>query len=216
MLINMKKLHVVMLSLVALFAFSAVVANASAETTLLAEWLIAGTPVATLTVTEGTGKVILEDAKIKSSMECEGISDGSVGANGEGEVIEVLVGGAVASLAKPVVCKGIGGCGAPAEAAPENLPWHGLLFLTEGGLFRGAGFSGSYWSMCNILGVLVEEECTVTNGTGEVLNVTAGVEGMGEVTPLGSCTTGGNSASAQSAVAGNTLLTAGGVLSASE
>jgi hypothetical protein len=215
----MKRLHVVMLSLVALFAFSVVVANASAETTLLAEWLVGGAAVASLTITESTGKVILEDAKIKSAMECEGIADGSVGANGEGEVTEVLIPGTpptVASLAKPAVCKGIGGCGAPAEAAPENLPWHGLLYLTEGGLFRGVGFSGTYWSMCNILGVLVEEECTVSNGTGEVLNVVVGVEGMGEVTPLGTCTTGGASAAAQSAVAGNTLLTAGGVLSASE
>jgi hypothetical protein len=215
----MKKLHVVMLSLVALFAFSAVVANASAETTLLAEWLVGGSPVGTLTVTEGTGKLILEDAKIKLAMECEGILDGSVGANGEDEVTEILIPGSpptIASLAKPITCKGIGGCGAPAEAAPENLPWHTLLFLTESGSFRDAVFSATYWSMCNILGVLVEEECTVTNGTYEVLNVATGVEGMGEVTPLGTCTTGGAGAAAQTFVANNTLLTAGGVLSASE
>jgi len=208
-----------MLSLVALFAFSAVVANASAETTLLAEWLVNTVGVTALTSTEGVGKLILEDAKIKLAMECEGILDGSVGANGEDEVTEILIPGTpttVASLAKPIVCKGIGGCGAPAEASPENLPWHTLLYLTEGGLFRDAVFSATYWSMCNILGVLVEEECTITNGSYEVLNVTAGVEGMGEVTPLGTCTTGGTGAAAQTFVAGNVLKTLTGTLAASE
>jgi hypothetical protein len=215
----MKKLHVVTLSLVALFAFSAVVANASAETTLLAEWLVGGAAVAALTVTEGTGKLLFEDDKIKLTMECEGITDGSVGANGEGEVTEILVSGAVVNLAKPIVCIPIGGCEAagPTEAAPEDLPWHTLLYLTGVGLFRNAVFSATYWTMCRVLGVLVEEECTITNGTYEVLNVTAGVEGMKETEPLGTCTTGGAGAATEHFIAGNTLLTtAGGVLSASE
>jgi hypothetical protein len=178
-------------------------ASASAETTLSAEWLVGGIVVTTLTSTEGSSKLILEDAKIKLSMECEGVFDGSVGASGESEVTEVLVGGAAASLAKPIVCKGVGGCSAPAESAPEGLPWHGLLFSTEAGLFREAVDRATVWVMCNILGVLVEEECTIENSTYEVLNITGGVEGMGEITPLGKCTTGGNETLALHFVEGN-------------
>jgi hypothetical protein len=214
----MKKLRVAMLSLVALVAFSALVGTASAETTLLAEWLVSGVAVATLTSTEGNGALLLKDAKIGLEMECTGTLDGSVGANGEDEVTEILVSNLATSLSNHIVCKGIGGCSAPAEAAPEGLPWHTLLFLTEGGLFRDAVSKATYWSMCTVLGFLVEEECTVTNASYEVLNLAmpGGVEGMGEVSPLGTCTTGGTEAAQQSFVPGNVLKTLTGELSASE
>jgi len=212
----MRKLHVAMLSSVALVAFSALVGTASAETTLLAEWLVGGVGVTELTSTEAAGAVILRDAKIGLEMECSGVADGSVGVNGESETTELLVGSTPVSLTKPAVCKGIGGCSAPAEAAPENLPWHGQLFLTEGGLFRGAKSRGTYWSMCTVLGFLVEEECTLTNATAELLNVTGGVEVMGEATPLGECTTGGKEAAAITAVAGNLGKTLTGTLTVSE
>jgi hypothetical protein len=213
----MKKLHVVLLSLVALVALSALVGTASAETTLLAEWLNNGVAVGAAANTEGTGTLVLEDGKVGLKMECNGTLDGTVSANGVDTVNEVLVGGVAASLTKPIVCKGVGGCGAPAEAAPEDLPWKTLLYLSEVGLFRDAISLATYWSMCDVLGFLVEEECTVANGTYEVLNVTGGVEGMGEVTPLGNCTVGGAGAAGQTFVAGNLLkLVTGGPLTAGE
>jgi hypothetical protein len=212
----MKKLHVAMLSLVALVAFSALVGTASAETTLLAEWLLNGAGVTTLTSTEGTGKLILEDAKIGLAMECEGTLDGSVGANGEDEITEVLVAGVAITLPNTIVCKGIGGCGAPAEASPEHLPWHTLLYLTEAGGFRDEIVSATYWSMCTILGFLVEEECTITGGSYPVTSGTAGVEPSGEVTPLGTCTTGGTASAAQKFVTGDLLKSLTGILSVSE
>ena len=67
--------------------------------------------------------------------------------------------------------------------------------------------------MCNILGILTEEECTVTNGAYKVANVAGGVEASGEVTPLGACTVGGSGAGAQTFVAGNLLTSSAGTVS---
>lgn len=151
-------------------------------------------------------------------MTCTGVFDGSVGANGEDEVTELLTTGSpgtTVTLSAPLVCSSGTGCSAPAEAAAESLPWHTLLYLTEGGLLRDHVFSASYWSMCNILGVLTEETCTVTNASYEVLNVSGGVEGMGEVTPFGECSVGGKEAAQQTFVEGNLLTSPSGEVTAS-
>jgi hypothetical protein len=214
----MKKIQILGLALVAVFAFSVVAASvASAEITLLAEWLINGAPVATLTSTEGTGKLILKDAKIGIAMECSGILDGSVGANGEDETTEVLIGSplAPASLTNHIICTGLEGCGAPAEAAPEELPWLTQAELLENGTFGDIVTKAKYWSMCNILGILVEEECTVENGLFLIKNLATDVEGEGTISPLGPCTSGGANSASQTFVAGNLVALLSGTLAVS-
>src|ERR1700727_2781089 len=133
----MRKFQVILLALTVVSAFSVVLAaTASAEATLLAEWLIKGVGVTTLTSTEAPGSIKLADNGIGVEIECTSTSDGSVGANGEDETTEILsTGGVALTLAKPVTsCKSLKGCETsdPVEVAPtETLPWHGLLYLDE-------------------------------------------------------------------------------------
>src|ERR1700735_1495905 len=116
----MKRQSALLLTFISLSVFSTLVATASAETTLLAEWLISGSPVTTLTSTEDTGKILLGDAKIGIKMECEPVWDGSVGANGEVETTELLSAGVAVSLTKLAACQKLGNCEKP-EFSPEGL-----------------------------------------------------------------------------------------------
>lgn len=184
----MKKIHALALTLVAVFAFGAIsVASASA-----AEWLINGSPVATLTSTEGIGALVLGDEAIGLKMLCEAVLDGSVGPAGEDEITEILVGGVATSLTKPIKCEGEAGCASPAEAAAEGLPWHTKLTV-NGTTIEDTIEKATYWSMCNVLGFLTEEECTVTNGKWPLKNGTSDVEVAAGtvVSPPGNCTVGG-------------------------
>ncbi|HEY3970080.1 MAG TPA: hypothetical protein VGL79_01665, partial [Solirubrobacteraceae bacterium] len=138
----MKKLYFIGLALLAVFAFSSVlVASASAETTLLAEWLFNGAAVTGTLATEISGEILLEDNKApiigKSDVSCSGILDGWVDANGLDIVSEVLT----LTTKLPVTLAGAGllcsagsGCEAatevsPIEVWPVGLPWPTLLVL---------------------------------------------------------------------------------------
>jgi hypothetical protein len=202
----MKKLHVVMLALVAVFAFSALLAStASAETTLLSEWLIKGNMVTTLTSVVTSGELLLADIKEKVMVLCSGELVGSVGPNGEDEVTKVFeLGGAVEiTLTKLFLCAVQEGCevSPTANVSPEGLPWHTLLFLdTATSLFLDAFFAAAYSVKCNILGIPIEEECvtpsiTLGGSAGQVVNVATGVEGSLEpASPNGACGLGGAAA----------------------
>ena len=142
----MKKYQAVLLALLAVFAVAAVTAGtASAETTLLAEWLITGAPVMTLTASQTSGELLLavlvlgiEVVKIL----CNGIFDGSVGANGEDEITEVLTlagvligkeltGTALICEVEVSAGKECGTVGELAEVWIDGLPWHTLAELVE-------------------------------------------------------------------------------------
>lgn len=210
-------------TLLAVFALSATfVATASAETTLLAEWLASGVGVTTATSVEGTGTVLLEDSKFKGGVECKGIADGTVNANGVGEVTEVLNEAGTAKIAlggTALICAKESGSsceGTDNEVFPEDLPSHGFVYLTEGGLFRDLGVKGGFSITCLILGISATDECTSENASGEVLNVTGGVEGNGELTPKMECTFSKEATGVAQAIAGNLGKTLTGTLSASE
>jgi hypothetical protein len=211
----MKKLQVVLLALVAMFALTAILAStASAEATLLAEWLIKGAGVTTLTSTTSLGKILLEDTKLGSDVECEGTFDGSVGPNGEDETTEVLnEAGTIVNLEHPLTlsngCKVGKGCSTTAavEVAPEGLPWHTLLFLDETtGKFLDNAFKATYTVTCTILGVKGTDECTVTNGTFEVVASAEGGEAKGKVSPAANCTLGGTSSGEEEFIGANHTL----------
>jgi hypothetical protein len=146
----MKKHHILGLAFLAIFAFSAVLAaTASAETTLLAEWEIKAAPVMTLTSVKTTGTITLINLLVGvkvAEIFCEGAFVGSVGANGEGEVTEVLdkAGNKIGMelVGTSLSCESLlgnssFGCNAAelAEVWTDNLPWHSLLFLMEDGTF---------------------------------------------------------------------------------
>jgi hypothetical protein len=202
------------MALAAVFAFSAfAAATASAEVTLLAEWLINGAGVTTLTSTEALGIILLEDTTFKAGVECEGTFDGSVGPNGEDETTEVLneSGGSV-TLTTPLTlnngCKIVNGCN-PADAvevAPEELPWHTLLWLVEAtGKFRDFVEKAAYNVKCTLGIIPSTDECKNVNSTFEVLASAEGAEGTGSVTPGANCSVGGTGAGIETFVGPNHL-----------
>jgi hypothetical protein len=195
---------------------------ASAETTLLAEWLINGAPVATLTAVEGTGEGIMEDTARMISIKCSAIGIGSVGPDGEGELTEILnLEKIKISETTPLLCQGVKGCEASStdiEVFPKNLPYLGVLFLDESGSFLTKMTDGlaTFKITCLVLGLKVSEECSSEKVIYEVLNVAGGVEAMGEGLPRGNCTLGGEATERLEALPGNLLKpTAGGTLSMS-
>jgi hypothetical protein len=205
----MKK-HLLGLTLLAVFAFSAVLASsASAEVTLLAEWLINAQPVATLTSVEtvllGATELLLVTLVLgveAVDIDCSGIFVGSVGPNGEDEITEVqnlskerlgenLVGLSVSCE----VLSAVSQChaGELAELWPDNLPWHTNLFLMESGAFLDHLFGNGtaepgYHVLCVTSGA--ENLCTGLTST-TMTNGVSGVIGKFDATSEhASCTTG--------------------------
>jgi hypothetical protein len=170
-------------------------APASAEFSLLAEWLINSAAVTTSTAVETTGEFRLEDSSFSAGAICAAILVGTVGPNGEDQTTEVLsAGGTVATLTAPLLCRPSKGCELNAtdiEVSPEGLPFSSLLYLAEFGAFLDATVHAGYSVSCLILGVKVSEECTLANSVDEVVNASFSVEAIGELIPPGNCTLGG-------------------------
>jgi hypothetical protein len=217
----MRKIHILGIALVAIFAFSAVVASmASAETTLLADWEIGGVVVTAETPTTAEGEIQLEDTKAKLGVTCSGKFIGTSGPNGIDLVTEVQsLTGTQVTLTAPLLCKSHKFCEESAtdiEAAPEGLPWTTKAYLTEAGTFRDLTIKATYSTSCLVLGIKVSEECTDENASYELKNVTGGIEAVGAATPDGNCTTGGAGAGEVTFLAGNLLKpTAGGTITVS-
>jgi hypothetical protein len=216
----MKKIHILSIALVALFALSAVTASmASAETTLLAEWLNNGKPITTNLASTSSGEILLEDTKLGIGVLCSGTFVGTVGENGEDLITAVLnLSGVEVTLSALVKCEAHKFCesGTDIGAAPDKLPWATLLILMENGTFLDVFFASEYFTECLVLGVKVSESCEAPQTGGELVNVTGGVEGVGAPTPKANCTSGGKEAGIIEFQAGNlTSLTEGGPLTVS-
>jgi hypothetical protein len=216
----MKKHHVLGLLMLALLAFSAVMAaSASAEITLLAEWLIKEKAVITLTSAEVSGELLLEDEGVKGHVVCNGIFDVSIGESGEAEVVEVLtLGGVLVTLEKRLLCKSASGsaCEESAtdiEVAPEGLPWPGLLYLMEKNIMLlEIQVPAGYVVTCLDLGLKITDECTAEAGTsGEVVNSATSAEEKGAASPLANCSLGGKEKGLIEPLPGNEVLTLEGV-----
>jgi len=200
----MKKHHILGLALLAVFAFSAILAvSASAAETLLAEWLVNGAVITALTSTETTGKLLLEDEKVpiagKVAVVCEGILDGSVGPNGEDEITEVLtLAGVLVTKEKPLSCPSQTACEGPGSVFPVGLPWHTLLILEEVGLFKDIvrQATAGYEVTCKVFGISSTDKCTaLENSGGKVSNTGTDVVLTPEaILPNGNCSLGGNGA----------------------
>jgi hypothetical protein len=152
----MRRLHLLLLAVFAVSAFGAVlVASASAEETLLAEWLVGAKEVTSTLKTEIKGTLLLEDTKTllgAAAVECTATVEGTVGLDGENEAIAILNAAGTATGTPLVVGSGLIGNGAasgvgsecktetlcsagtsasPIEVWPLGLPWSTLLFLME-------------------------------------------------------------------------------------
>jgi hypothetical protein len=146
----MKKIQMLGIALVALFAFSAISASlASAETTLLAEWLANGAPITTELSVVTTGLINLSTLVLGLNgveVDCEGSFDGFVGPNGTDLITEVLnalgeaigqnlVGLSLSCEVKSEINNECDGVGKLAELWVDNLPWNTNLELMESGAF---------------------------------------------------------------------------------
>lgn len=135
--------------MVAMLLFSAFAAmSASAETTLLAEWLINGAAITTLISAETPGSIELVNKTILGNVLvlCTGAFDGSIGPNGENEITEALQNGVsqgAVLMAPPIDCEGDAICSGLVEVWAENLPWLGLLQLMEDGSILNHLYEGS-------------------------------------------------------------------------
>jgi hypothetical protein len=201
----MKRYQAVLLVFPAVFAVAVVTAGAaSAETTLLAEWLVSGVGVTALTSVETSGEVLV--ATLVLGVEavdilCSGIFDGSVGPSGEDEITAVLtlsgvevgkelVGTPLSCTVDTSVGKECGEVGGLAEIWVDGLPWHGLLVLMESGEFLGLGLGTTpgYHVLCS------NGKENLCNGPTSALlsNTTGGVLGVFSAATSQSvpCTTG--------------------------
>jgi hypothetical protein len=180
----MRKFYTIMLALVAVFAFGVVIASsASAEITLLAEWLAnsLAIPAGTTLATEATGSLLLEDTETiagHASVLCSGIFIGNVKANGEDETTEIqnaakekisVLGGALALLCSTEQTCAAATEASPIEVWPVGLPWLTRLFLMENGeildlvttdVANAAGLLAvGYELLCLVLGLNTEDTC---------------------------------------------------------
>lgn len=204
--------------LLTLGSMAVLVAVASAETTLLAVWLLNGSEIVSNISTTQTGEFILEDTKVGIGIECSVSLVGTVGSNGTSTVTGVLsLAGAEVTLTAPLSCESHKFCEegtADIELSPEGLPYPSLIFLMSNGEILRLTFIWKWFSACLVLGLKVSEECGWEDVEYQVKNVTGGVETTGTGTPGGQCTTGGAGAGVLTFVAGNLMTpTAGGTLS---
>jgi len=230
----MKKLHLLGVALVAVFAFAALTAaSASAVTFLLAEWLVGGLPITAELNVEATGELELEEAilGIPIAVLCSGILDGTIGPNGLDKISELLslAGGGISltGLAAPALsCTNVTGCTTP-EVWAVNLPWESLLVLMEEGtevffadLLSSSGVGNPGWEV--LCGSGTSDTCTVvelvSNKTNEGTNVDSEFsEAFTELAglKLANCTVSGNEQGLVSLL-GTISLVGGGTLSVSE
>ena len=173
--------------LLALFAFGALTATSAMAVTLLAEWLLKGVAVASETLVEIKGALLLRDSKgvlgSPAAVECAGESfDGWVGPNSLDYISEVLTAtgesiGGLGGLA--LECTAKEGCETNTKPSvfPVGLPWESEVELLEqpGGPFfadfltkKGGGTFGWEITGCLVLGSAHEDECTTSLGAAEL------------------------------------------------
>ena len=183
----MRKVQLLGIVLLALFAFGVFTASAMA-TTLLAEWLVGGVSVTTELLVEMSGELLLEDTKVpvigNATVLCSGIGVGWVGPNSLGWVSEVLSLNDEAISTTPLSglsleCAAQAGCETSSVVLvwPVGLPYTSEVELVEqtGGPFFAALLNGSAggnigWEItsCLVLGISMEDECTAAGGAAEL------------------------------------------------
>jgi len=227
------------LALVAVFAFSAILAaTASAETTLLADWLINGLIPTSAQPAVTEGSLELEEMTHGGTLIlCSGSFHGTVSGNsGEDEItlVEDLVGNDVTATSaqrwvnceylKTSPCEAT--VGELVEVFPLGLPWKTLLVLIVNE--KGAEVfddlittaTAGYLVECKVLGIKADISCVgatgglVENGASDVLSEFVLTDGI--VTPLAKCSTPLGEGEGLLGGAGLTTSTAGTLTVSSE
>jgi len=186
----MKKLHVLGLALLAVFAFGAIVAaSASALEFDLAEWLENGLeiPAGQTRASDTEGELLLEETVIGIKIDalCSGIFIGNVGADGADTItsLQNLAKSTISStpLTEPgLLCTNDENCPEPLAWA-DNLPWETLLEWVLGDgeefyadLLNNAGKNVGYHLIC--MGSFgLEDLCTSSESASRMTNEAGGV-----------------------------------------
>jgi hypothetical protein len=208
----MKKMQVLAVACLALFAFSVVVASASAVTFLLAEWLINGAALTGILLDEAKGDLVLKALNgggfgVKSEVLCEGTFDGWLGEDGLDFNSELLntSGEAISTtelVGLPLSCTNIKECTTP-TVWPDGIPGETLAELMEDGtenFFVDLLFNAGWYVECTTIFGKISELCSaaetavqLTNEAGGVVDATFSdafqtLAGLA----LANCTVGGN------------------------
>jgi hypothetical protein len=188
----MRKIQIIGLALVAMFAFSAFASSAWAAD----EWLVGGNPVTTKVASTAEGSLKLCDDKggifgEKVCIECSGKSKGTIGPAAADEVTEVTD---LAGNKRITNCVNLENCGTAEAVEAENLPWPTKIVL-EGTEFRdtvgAAGKEPGYFVECSSFGFKVQDLCEGEANV-KLENVAGGVNATFEENRLpATCTRGG-------------------------
>jgi hypothetical protein len=162
----MKKLHLIGLALVAVFAFSAL--SVTSAFALESTWLVKAAKPAAQVAVDSSGKLLLEDTKggifgEAVAVECEGTDSGFVGP-GPQDLLETV------TVGKCTTQSGI--CGEPSASA-VNLPWLtsieliGAKFYDDIVTEKAEKTTVGYNVICN---KIVEDTCEVALARAELTN----------------------------------------------
>jgi len=233
----MKRLQILGVALVAVFAVSAMVASlaSAAVTFLLAEWLAAGAAITTAQASDAEGELELVALNgggfgVKVKVLCSGILDGTVGPGSEGTVTKLLslTGVEIPTTALSgtgLTCTNDENCTEPLVWADLESPWKTELELMIDGtetFFVNLILAGGYYVECLILGITTNELCSTAETAVQTTNEAGGLvdqlfsdtfQVLAEL-KLGTCTAGG-AESAEVIGLGTLLLTSGTALTAS-
>lgn len=183
-------------------------ASAFAEETLTystAHWLENGAQISTSKAVDTEGALLFHNLENGAEFLCEGIFNGTVGANGTDEVTELLqITGShavvpvldEAGATGGIVCTPIAIC-SEVEIWANNLPFHTELMLdNQNGLFYDLGLANvnglrpAYWVLCKVGALDVFELCVALGDlTQEKSNNTTAndVEELGAILPDADC-----------------------------
>ena len=219
----MKKIHLIGLSLFAVFAFSAVAVVSSASA-LESVWLVNGLRPAEGVSVDSEGELLLEDVKEEVDLLCSGLNEGLVGgdASGNNPTWDEVTSITDLEGKKPILCKfgknangteRRGACEPEAssspEAAPDGLPWltelllSGEKFLDD--ILGKTGEEAGWNALCLVLGININDLCAINTASADIDNETGGVIALfsPEIGGLANCTRGGVG---QGAVEGEVLI----------
>jgi hypothetical protein len=209
------------------------VALANADELLLLESLDNGSSITTAHAIDEEGELELEDQKVLGvavKILCSLIMDGTVSANGAGEITKVLslagVDAGEPLVGPGITCTNTANCGGTPKVWAEIPPWLALLllYIAQGGptFFTSTTSNLGFEIECTVLGTKVTDVCTSAESVAEMTNEAGGVvdvkysDAFQELTghKLGTCTIGGAESGAITGL-GTLLLTEGGTLSLS-
>jgi len=185
----MKRINVLGITFLAIFAFGVLTASASAVTFLKAQWLFNGAAVTGTLLTESAGELELINSNggklgVAVKVLCSGIFIGTVGPEGLDWTSEVLnlekVATSLTELSgtQNLKCIDTANCENP-QVWPDGFPGESEAVLMVDGteeFFVDLLFNAGWYIECTILGSKIAELCEASNTAVELKNETSGVD----------------------------------------